>query len=127
MIRTQVQIPDDLYERARRFSREREMSLAEVMRRGLELLLDRYPATPDAPAAAWVLPTFDGGETLVPLTDLKRFALDDKFWRSPSITQLAQQQRIEPTVEPASLAAAFWEEDDEEDFLAAVRRWRQES
>ena len=86
-----------------------------------------YPATPDAPAAAWVLPTFDGGETLVPLTDLKRYAVDNSFWRSQSLAQLAQQQNVAPIVDPASLAAAFWEEDDEEDFLAAVRRWRQES
>ena len=81
MIRTQVQIPDALYKKAKRFSREREMSLAEVVRRGLELLLDRYPSEP-ASAAPWVLPTFDGGSTLVPLEDLKQLAYEDETFRS---------------------------------------------
>lgn len=81
MIRTQVQIPDELYEKAKRFSREREVSLAEVVRRGLELFLDRYPA-PRTPAEPWVLPTFDGGGIQVPLEDLKQFAYDDETFRS---------------------------------------------
>ena len=80
MIRTQVQIPDELYEKAKRFSREREVSLAEVVRRGLELFLDRYPAK--TALEPWVLPTFDGGGTLVPLEDLKQFAYDDEALRS---------------------------------------------
>lgn len=44
MNRTQIQLPDALYERAKAFAAEREISLAEVIRKGLELLLDRYPA-----------------------------------------------------------------------------------
>lgn len=52
---------------------------------------------------------------------------DDSFWHSQSLAQLAQQQRVIPIVDPESLTAGFWEENDEEDFLAAVRRWRQES
>ena len=43
MIKTQVQIPDDLYNEAKRVAREREMSLAEVMRRGLEYITQVYP------------------------------------------------------------------------------------
>jgi hypothetical protein len=81
MIRTQVQLPNELYDKAKRFSREREMSLAEVVRRGLELLFDRYPAEPLS-EEPWVLPTFDGGATLVPLEDLKQFAYDDETFRS---------------------------------------------
>ena len=81
MFRTQVQIPDALYQKAKRFSREREMSFAEVVRRGLELLLDRYPSEP-ASAEPWVLPTFDGGGLLVPLEDLKQYAYDDETFRS---------------------------------------------
>lgn len=80
MIRTQVQLPDELYEKAKRFSREREMSLAEVVRRGLEQFLDRYPA--QTPADPWVVPTFDGGGTLVPLEKLKDFSYDDETFRS---------------------------------------------
>ena len=81
MIRTQVQIPDELYERAKRFSRERELSLAEVVRRGLELFLDRYPAEPLS-EEAWVLPTFDGGGILVPLEELHDISADDETFRS---------------------------------------------
>ena len=38
MIKTQVQIPDDLYRKAKRLAEEREWSFAEVMRRGLEYM-----------------------------------------------------------------------------------------
>ena len=43
MIKTQVQIPDHLYEEAKRIAREYEMSFAEVVRRGLERLAPSYP------------------------------------------------------------------------------------
>ncbi len=81
MFRTQVQIPDALYQKAERFSREREISFTEVVRRSLELMLDRYPSEPASPEP-WVLPTFDGGGILVPLEDLKQHAYDDETFRS---------------------------------------------
>ena len=81
MIRTQVQIPDELYERAKQFSRDREMSLAEVVRRALEQMLERYPTAP-VPLGEWVLPTFDGGRTLVPLDQLKEIAYEEESLRS---------------------------------------------
>ena len=43
MIKTQVQIPDHLYNEAKRISREYEMSFAEVVRRGLERIAPVYP------------------------------------------------------------------------------------
>lgn len=43
MVKTQVQIPDSLYQRAKQIAREREMSLAEVMRRGLEYMSLTHP------------------------------------------------------------------------------------
>ena len=56
MIKTQVQLPEALYKEAKRVAREREISLAEVMRRGLEYITRRYPPlksseewTPPAP------------------------------------------------------------------------------
>ena len=45
MKRTQIQLPDELYQRAKAFAAQRELSLAEVTRRGLELFLDRFPST----------------------------------------------------------------------------------
>jgi hypothetical protein len=43
MIKTQVQLPDALYRDAKRVAREREMSLAEVVRRGVEYITRLYP------------------------------------------------------------------------------------
>jgi hypothetical protein len=48
MIRTQIQLPDDVYERARKVCRSREISLAELARRGLEYILSVYAAQPGA-------------------------------------------------------------------------------
>lgn len=46
MTRTQIQLPDDVYARARRVCRSREISLAELARRGLEYMLSVYGADP---------------------------------------------------------------------------------
>ena len=55
MIRTQIQLPDELYREVKRVAAEREMSLAELVRRGLETLLSRFPAHPES-RDAWELP-----------------------------------------------------------------------
>lgn len=39
MIKTQIQIPDDLYRRVKRLAESQEWSLAETLRRAAELLL----------------------------------------------------------------------------------------
>ena len=58
MTKTQVQIPDHLYEEAKRIARDYEMSLAEVFRRGLEKMLPYYPPRdiPPAKGKGWNLP-----------------------------------------------------------------------
>lgn len=43
MIRTQIQLPDDLYRDAKRLAEEHEITLAEVVRRGLEHMIRIYP------------------------------------------------------------------------------------
>lgn len=43
MIRTQIQLPDELYREAKRIAAEQEISLAEVLRRGLEHMQRLYP------------------------------------------------------------------------------------
>lgn len=55
MVRTQIQLPDEVHARAKRFCKAREMSLAELARRGVEMVLDAYPALQDTPAA-WEVP-----------------------------------------------------------------------
>jgi Ribbon-helix-helix protein, copG family len=55
MTRTQIQLPDALYREVKRIAAEREMSLAELVRRALETLLCHFPAHPE-PRATWELP-----------------------------------------------------------------------
>lgn len=55
MVRTQVQLPDDLYRDAKRVAEEHEITLAEVVRRGLEHMIRIYPPR-DAAAEGWRLP-----------------------------------------------------------------------
>jgi hypothetical protein len=83
MIRTQIQLPHELYQRARAFAAEREVSLAEITRRGLELFLDRFPES-RAPKRPWKLPKVDGGRIRFPLTGLRETAAGDEELRSPT-------------------------------------------
>ena len=53
--------------------------------------------------------------------------VDESLWHATSLTQMAEQQGVQPIADPAALSASFWQEDDEDDFLAALRQWRQES
>ena len=48
MTRTQIQLPDDVYARARKVCKSREVSLAELARRGLEYILSVYANEPGA-------------------------------------------------------------------------------
>ena len=55
MIKTQVQIPDELFARAKQVAESREWSFAEIVRRGLEYMTAVNP--PDrSPASEWRLP-----------------------------------------------------------------------
>ena len=65
MTRTQIQLPDALYRRAKAFAASRELSLAEMTRRGLELFLDRFPAHP-VTTRKWKLPRVSGGLKVAP-------------------------------------------------------------
>lgn len=53
--------------------------------------------------------------------------VDRRFWSSPPLEVLVEEQGVRPIPEPAALVASLWEEDDVEEFLNALRRWRQES
>ncbi len=66
MIKTQVQIPDHLYREAKRVAAENEMSFAEVVRRGIEEMVQHYPGG-RRPAEEWRPPKpQDLGATLAP-------------------------------------------------------------
>jgi hypothetical protein len=56
MVRTQIQLPDPLYREVQRVAREREWSIAEVLRRGAEAVTRAYPAGDREAAKSWKLP-----------------------------------------------------------------------
>jgi hypothetical protein len=69
MVKTQVQFPDELYRQLKRVAREREMSFAEVVRRGAERIVQSYPPL-DVSAGEWKLPgPFDVGGRSDPFAD----------------------------------------------------------
>ncbi len=70
MVRTQIQLPDALYEEAKRVAREREMSLAEVVRRGVEYITRAYPAV--GSDRSWTPPA---------ASDLGAFKASPEDWR----------------------------------------------
>lgn len=80
MKRTQIQLPDELYQRVKAFAAERELSLAEITRRGLELFLSRFPDNRN-PEGGWQLPKIDGGGIRVSLSDLREIAAGDEELR----------------------------------------------
>jgi hypothetical protein len=55
MKRTQVQIPDTLFKAAKELAEQKEISLAELVRRGLEYVVAVTPGA-DRPARDWDLP-----------------------------------------------------------------------
>ncbi|MEM9479905.1 MAG: antitoxin [Verrucomicrobiota bacterium] len=58
MVKTQVQIPDELYQKAKAIAGAKEWSLAEVMRRGLEYMAETHPV--DKSTDDWSLPVIRG-------------------------------------------------------------------
>jgi hypothetical protein len=54
MIKTQVQLPDELYHTAKAIAEQREWSLAEVVRRGIESMALAYPLRKTS--KPWALP-----------------------------------------------------------------------
>lgn len=55
MVRTQIQLPDEVYARARKLCESREISFAEIARRGIEYILSVYAIDPANPND-WQLP-----------------------------------------------------------------------
>lgn len=73
VMRTQIQLPDALYHRTKRLAQQQEISLAEVVRRGLEHMLRLHPLV-DEPAG-WTLPEpRDLGSFRAPVEDWRELA-----------------------------------------------------
>lgn len=81
MVKTQVQTPDELYRKAKQIAKEREWSLAEVIRRGLEYITRACPPTSGVHTSLPLLPanlfidTSDG-------IDLKAISVENETMRS---------------------------------------------
>ncbi len=54
MIKTQITVPDELYNKAKEIARTQEWSLAEVFRRGLEYMARTHPTS--AQVEEWQFP-----------------------------------------------------------------------
>jgi hypothetical protein len=74
MTRTQIQLPDALYAQAKRIAERQEMSLAELVRRGLEHMVRVYRAGEDA-LPEWRMPDpVELGEFLAPVVHWRELA-----------------------------------------------------
>ncbi|HEX9641773.1 MAG TPA: antitoxin [Candidatus Krumholzibacteria bacterium] len=74
MTRTQIQLPDALYMRAKQVAQQHEISLAELVRRGLEHMLRLYPID-EKPPDGWALPpALSLGDFITPPEDWRELA-----------------------------------------------------
>ena len=74
MVKTQIQLPEILYAEAKRVAHEREITFAEVVRRGIEYVVTAYPRLRDD-ASEWTLPKpVKLGEFLAPAKDWRNLA-----------------------------------------------------
>ena len=80
MIRTQIQLPDELYGHLKKVAERQELSLAEIIRRAAESYLRRFPEDMP-PKGQWKLAgPFDLG--LRPDADLENLRYDQEM-RNP--------------------------------------------
>ena len=77
MKRVQIQLPDELYQRAKALAEQKKLSLTEIARRGMELFLARFPrSVPET--HGWVLPKVSAGYILVELENLRDVSSDEE-------------------------------------------------
>ena len=83
MIKTQIQLPNQLYHQAKAIAEQREWSLAEVIRRGIEHMAAVYPLTETA--AEWKMPVLKSGVFAANFDqlDLKAVAAGDELRTQP--------------------------------------------
>ncbi len=76
MTKTQIQLPDPLYQEVKRVAQEQDWSLAEVLRRGAEYIVKCYPKR-ETDRAAWALPApRDLGAINLPYQEWRELATD---------------------------------------------------
>lgn len=65
MVKTQIQLPDDLYRQVKRLSERKQWSLAETIRRGVEEALRMYPEETTS-GTLWKMPCVSVGKPKLP-------------------------------------------------------------
>lgn len=71
MTRSQIQLPDPLYQRLKMIAEQQDWSLSEVKLKAAEHFVTRFPEAPN-PKAVWRFPTLDcGGDFLTDPTNLR--------------------------------------------------------
>ena len=58
MLRTQIQLPEPLFQQLKRIAEQRDWSLAELVRRGMESSVQTCPEPAEAPM--WSMPVLRG-------------------------------------------------------------------
>lgn len=88
----------------------------------------REAVWPESAAEEYQLRESGGiGEDYPPTRAAEPRRVYEGFWHKESAAQMAASQGVRPLENPASLVAPFCEENDEDEFVAALRRWRKES
>jgi hypothetical protein len=84
MTRTQIQLPEPLFQRLRSIAKARDWSLAELIRRGMESYVQTCPETSQAPKQ-WDMPVLrgSGGHLIDPAST--RAEADDIEHRSRTL------------------------------------------
>lgn len=59
MIKTQIQLTEELHRELKQWARRKQWSLAETLRRGAEALVERYPRSTVTTPGVWEPPQSD--------------------------------------------------------------------
>jgi len=82
--RTQIQLPEPLFKRLKKIAAQRDWSVAELIRRGMETYVQTCPEV-NQPATAWTMPVLrrSGGHLVDPATvSAEADAIAQRFTRS---------------------------------------------
>lgn len=75
MVRTQIQLPDELYRDLKALARKKEWTMAETVRRSLEKFLEDQPVEAKSAAKTWTLPKpMSLGQFLRPVEEWRELA-----------------------------------------------------
>ncbi len=84
MTRTQIQLPEPLFGKLKRIAKARDVSVAEVIRRGMEIYAQSCNEAPEA-SEPWTMPVLrkSGGHRVDPSTiRAEAGAIEERFQRA---------------------------------------------